>query len=162
MSVYQSLEDTIAAISTAKGEGGIGIIRLSGHDAIAIAGKLFKPAGRSRLARFKNFTLHYGWIVDGTDANAQVIDEVLLSVMRGPRSYTKEDMVEISCHGGYLCVQAILKRAVSLGARLAQPGEFTKRAYLNGRIDLTQAESDRKSTRLNSSHSAKSRMPSSA
>lgn len=147
---FKGLDDTIAAISTPLGEGGIGIVRLSGPLALAIADEMF--AGKSALkpSQFKNYTVHYGKIVRRTRAQRnflnggeeirEEIDEVILTVMRGPKSYTAEDVVEISCHGGMVPLKAILTLAVDLGARLAEPGEFTKRAFLNGRIDLTQAE----------------------
>lgn len=134
---YEGLEDTIVAISTPTGQGGIGIVRLSGNDAVAIADRIFRPRRPGKLTAAKTFTVHYGWIVGTTGNN---IDEVLVTVMRGPRSYTVEDVVEISCHGGMVALRAILQRAIEVGARLAHPGEFTKRAFLNGRIDLAQAE----------------------
>ena len=130
-------EDTIAAISTAVGVGGIGIIRLSGPQALAIADQMFATKDRKIPSTFKSFTVHYGWV---KDAKGEVIDEALLTVMRAPKSYTKEDVVEISCHGGMVSLRNILATATDFGARLAEPGEFTKRAFLNGRIDLTQAE----------------------
>lgn len=144
---FHNLDDTIVAISTAIGQGAIGIVRLSGNEALSIAdGLVFSSSGK-KPSEFKNFTVHYGWVRrrdtrhKTQDTNEQeIIDEVLLTVMRAPKSYTKEDMVEISCHGGIVSVRAILTCAVDLGARLAEPGEFTKRAFLNGRIDLTQAE----------------------
>lgn len=130
------LDDTIAAISTPLGDGGIGIVRLSGPRAIAIADALFK--GQQRVEDFASSTIHYGVIID--PASNEIIDEVLLSLMRAPKSYTREDVVEINCHGGILPLRKILELTLKQGARLAQPGEFTKRAYLNGRIDLVQAE----------------------
>lgn len=129
--MYQA--DTIAAISTALGEGAIGIVRLSGPEAVAIANVVFK--GRD-LQQVASHTIHYGHIVVAN----QLIDEVMVSVMRGPRSFTVEDVVEINCHGGIVAVQRILEAVLQAGARLAEPGEFTKRAFLNGRIDLSQAE----------------------
>ena len=135
MSSIKNLDDTIVAISTAAGQGGIGIVRLSGPEALKIVDQMFQSKSQGKLSQFKNFTVHYGYV--GRD---EVIDEVLLTLMRAPKSYTKEDMVEISCHGGVVPLQAILKLACDLGARLAEPGEFTKRAFLNGRIDLAQAE----------------------
>ncbi|MCX5711305.1 MAG: tRNA uridine-5-carboxymethylaminomethyl(34) synthesis GTPase MnmE [Candidatus Omnitrophica bacterium] len=128
--------DTIAAISTCVGEGGIGIVRLSGKDALKIADKVFRSNNNLKPTGFKTFTTHYGWISDGD----KIIDEVILTVMRAPRSFTKEDIVEINCHGGIIPLRAILDLVVSSGCRLAEPGEFTKRAFLNGRIDLAQAE----------------------
>lgn len=130
------IEDTIAAISTPLGEGGISIIRLSGQDAIAIVSKIYRG---KNLSEVPSHTINYGKIVD-PDEN-RVIDEVLVSVMRAPRTYTTEDVVEINCHGGIFVTKKILELVLSEGARLAEPGEFTKRAYLNHRIDLAQAES---------------------
>jgi len=130
------LSDTIAAISTPVGEGGIGIVRLSGKDSLKIADKIFFSSSGKRPSSFRTFTLHYGLIKDGKN----VLDEVILSVMRSPKSYTKEDIVEINCHGGIVALRDILALVLKAGARLADPGEFTKRAFLNGRIDLTQAE----------------------
>lgn len=141
---FTRLEETIAAISTPVGPGGIGIVRMSGKKALSIADKIFVTKSGAKPSDFKNYTLHYGWVVNpqGKKINnkAGIIDEALLTVMREPRSYTREDMVEVSCHGGYAAVRAVLALMTDLGARLAQPGEFTKRAFLNGRIDLAQAE----------------------
>ncbi|MDI1471578.1 MAG: tRNA uridine-5-carboxymethylaminomethyl(34) synthesis GTPase MnmE [Thermodesulfovibrio sp.] len=131
--------DTIAAISTPLGEGGIGIIRLSGKEAISIVNKIFKSPKGVNLSDVKTHTIHYGFIVD--PLTRQRIDEVLVTVMRAPNTYTREDVVEINCHGGYLTLKRILELVLSQGARLAEPGEFTKRAFLRGRIDLSQAES---------------------
>ncbi|MEW6607510.1 MAG: tRNA uridine-5-carboxymethylaminomethyl(34) synthesis GTPase MnmE [bacterium] len=130
------LNDTIAAISTPLGEGGIGIVRLSGKKAIEIADKIFK--GKNRISEFTTHTIHYGEIVEAN--SKEVIDTVLLCVMRAPKSYTCEDVIEINAHGGIVSLNRILETVLSLGARLALPGEFTKRAFLNGRIDLSQAE----------------------
>ena len=130
------LEDTIAAISTPLGEGGIGIVRISGKDALKVADGIF--TGKLAPSRMQSHTVNYGEIVDPTTKD--VIDEVLLAVFRAPRSYTAEDLVEISCHGGYLVLSRVLEQALSCGARLAQPGEFTFRAFVNGRIDLSRAE----------------------
>lgn len=147
--------DTIAAISTAVSESGIGVIRISGPDAVEIADRVYRsPGGKKRLAEVDTHTIHYGFIVEpegdgnplqsgisgASGKSADVIDEVLVSVMRAPRTYTAEDVVEISCHGGVLAVTRVLDAVLKAGARAAQPGEFTKRAYLNGRIDLTEAE----------------------
>lgn len=130
------LEDTIAAISTPLGEGGIGVVRLSGPEALRIADRVFaSPRGR-RPSESPSHRILYGHILDGQE----VVDEVLLSVMRAPRTYTREDVVEISCHGGLAPLRRVLQVVLQQGARLAQPGEFTKRAFLNGRIDLAQAE----------------------
>jgi tRNA modification GTPase len=128
-------DDTIAAIATAPGEAGIGIVRLSGPAALAMASAIFRP---SRPGPFKPYRLRHGQLID--PANGQVVDEALLAFMRGPRSFTAEDVVELSCHGGPLPVQTTLGLLLAQGARLARPGEFTMRAFLNGRIDLTQAE----------------------
>lgn len=130
------IDDTIAAIATAPGEGGIGIIRISGADSIAIASSIFKPFYKKNLLDYPNRSLVYGNIVDSD----RVIDEVLIARMEGPNSYTAEDVVEINCHGGFISVKKILELVLKKGARLADPGEFTKRAFLNGRIDLSQAE----------------------
>ena len=130
------IDDTIAAIATAPGEGGIGIIRISGADSIAIASSIFKPFYKENLLDYPNRSLVYGNIVDSD----RVIDEVLIARMEGPNSYTAEDVVEINCHGGFISVKKILELVLKKGARLADPGEFTKRAFLNGRIDLSQAE----------------------
>ncbi|RRG05745.1 MAG: tRNA uridine-5-carboxymethylaminomethyl(34) synthesis GTPase MnmE [Lactobacillus sp.] len=128
--------DTIAAISTPPGEGAISIVRLSGEDALPIAEKIFK--GRD-LQKVASHTINYGHIVD--PENGEVIDEVMVSVLRAPKTYTREEMVEINTHGGIVATNHVLQLLLSHGARLAEPGEFTKRAFLNGRIDLTQAES---------------------
>jgi len=130
------MEDTIAAISTPVGEGGIAIIRISGPHALAIADAVFVSA-KGLPSTYPSHTIHFGRI---TGDNQQNLDEVLLSVMRSPRTYTTEDMVEINCHGGTQIVKSVLAQCLRHGARLAGPGEFTKRAFLNGRIDLTQAE----------------------
>jgi tRNA modification GTPase len=130
--------DTIAAISTPLGEGGIGIVRLSGPAAIKIAEQLFvSPKGRT-LEKVKTHRVLYGFIRD--PENSEKVDEVLLTVMRSPHTYTREDVVEINCHGGLLPLRRVLELTLRHGARLAEPGEFTKRAFLNGRIDLSQAE----------------------
>jgi tRNA modification GTPase len=131
-------DDTIAAISTPLGEGGIGIVRKSGRNSLAIASRLFISPENKPLDKMRNFHLTYGHILD--PSTGETIDEVLLSLMRAPSSYTKEDVVEINCHGGLISLTKILGLVLKLGARLAEPGEFTKRAFLNGRIDLSQAE----------------------
>ncbi|MBA1392382.1 tRNA uridine-5-carboxymethylaminomethyl(34) synthesis GTPase MnmE [Lactobacillus sp. XV13L] len=128
--------DTIAAISTPIGEGGISIVRMSGDDAVAIANRVFKGAN---LTKVPTHTIHYGHVVD--PANGEVIDEVMASVMRAPKTFTREDIVEINCHGGIVVTNRILQLLLTCGARMAEAGEFTKRAFVNGRIDLTQAES---------------------
>lgn len=129
-------EDTIAAISTPYGSGGIGIIRISGEKAFEIAGKIFK--GRKSIESIKSHTINYGKIVDPKDGS--VLDEVLLTKMKAPNTFTREDVIEINCHGGIVVLRKILELVIREGARLAEPGEFTKRAFLNGRIDLAQAE----------------------
>lgn len=131
--------DTIAAIATALSESGIGIIRISGEDAIATADRIFRTQKGNRiLNKVESHTIHYGFIVD--ENIDEMIDEVMVAVMKAPRSYTAEDTVEINCHGGVLMMHRILDLVIRNGARMAQPGEFTKRAFLNGRIDLTRAE----------------------
>lgn len=137
------IEDTIAAISTPAGSGGIGIIRISGNESIPAADKIFqslhkRAAGEDTVARMSSHTIKYGNIID-PETN-ELIDECLVSVMKGPHSYTKEDIVEINCHGGYAVLRRILSLIFQLGVRPAEPGEFTKRAFLNGRIDLSKAE----------------------
>lgn len=130
--------DTIAAISTAIGEGGIGIVRISGPESFKIAEKIFQPAKTSdRLPKFKNRKLYLGNIINPQN---QIIDEVLLAIFKAPYTYTKENMVEINCHGGFTAQKNVLALVLDSGARMAEPGEFTKRAFLNGRIDLSQAE----------------------
>jgi tRNA modification GTPase len=131
-------DDTIAAISTPLGEGGIGIVRMSGKDSLAIAGQIFLSPKNKLPKEIKSFHLTYGYILD--PLTGEKVDEVLLSLMRAPYSYTKEDVVEINCHGGMISLMKSLDLILRLGARLAEPGEFTKRAFLNGRIDLSQAE----------------------
>lgn len=127
---------TIAAISTAPGIGGIGIVRISGKDCLNIIDKIFKPKSSIKIEEVKGYTIKYGHIVQDNE----VVDEVLVSFFRGPNSYTKEDLCEISSHGGVYIVRKILEICLQNGAELAEPGEFTKRAFLNGRIDLSQAE----------------------
>lgn len=129
--------DTIAAIATSPGNGGIGIIRVSGEDAISIVNRIYYNKKKERtLVNYKSHTIHYGFLIDQN----QIVDEVMVSVMKAPNSYTMEDTVEINCHGGMRMLSRILTLVIENGARLAEPGEFTKRAFLNGRIDLTQAE----------------------
>ncbi len=148
MSIHDT-DDTIVAISTPVGEGGIGIVRMSGERAIKIADKIFVAADGKKARAFRTYTVHYGHIVDkGKEGKrreekgeeTKVIDEVILTVMKAPKSYTKEDIVEINCHGGIQAVKRVMEVTLKYGARIAQPGEFTKRAFLSGRIDLTQAE----------------------
>lgn len=132
------LDDTIAAIATPLGEGGLSVIRISGKDALVVADKAFVPLGKSsrRPSAAPSHTIHYGKIVH----EGRQVDEVLCAIMRAPRTYTREDIVEITCHGGILSTKTVLDTVLEAGARLAEPGEFTKRAFLNGRLDLTQAE----------------------
>ncbi|MFQ6091525.1 MAG: tRNA uridine-5-carboxymethylaminomethyl(34) synthesis GTPase MnmE [bacterium] len=129
-------EETIAAISTPPGEGGISVVRMSGRQALSIADRLFR--GKVRPSQSLSHRVLHGRI--SAPRSGEPIDEVLLVVMRGPKTYTAEDMVEVNCHGGYLVTRGVLEAVLSCGARLAEPGEFTKRAFLNGRIDLAQAE----------------------
>ena len=129
--------DTIAAIATALSDSGIGIIRISGPEAIEIADKIYvSKGGKKRLKNVDSHTIHYGFIVD----KETVLDEVMVSVMKAPKSYTAEDTVEINCHGGVLMMRRILETVLNAGARMAEPGEFSKRAFLNGRMDLSEAE----------------------
>ena len=132
------LDDTIAAIATPLGEGGLAVVRLSGPDALAVADKVFLPAGKSSLkpSAALTHTIHYGRVV----RRGETVDEVLAAVLRAPRTFTREDTVEISCHGGLLPARLVLDTVLENGARLAEPGEFTRRAFLNGRLDLAQAE----------------------
>ncbi len=134
--------DTIAAISTSVGDSGIGIVRLSGKDALDIAGKIFKSKDGKKPLEYKTHTIHYGWVINTSkgEKTGEIVDEALLTVMRAPRSFTKEDIVEINCHAGIVATRRVLELCLENNARLAEPGEFTKRAFLNGRIDLAQAE----------------------
>ena len=137
--------DTIAAIATGMSNSGIGIIRISGDDVFQIVDKIFYAnGGKKKLSEVESHTIHYGYIVDDLEEKKEdrvetskrnIVDEVMVSVFRAPRSYTTEDTVEINCHGGVLMVNRILEICLKAGARLAMPGEFTKRAFLNGRID---------------------------
>ncbi len=143
-------DDTIAAISTPLGHSGIGIVKISGKDAIKIADKIFLSPKNKTLKQIPSHRIIYGHIINpvrkqdslsnGVNSNKEIIDEALISVMRSPHTYTKEDVVEINCHGGPVPLRRILELVLKNGARLAEPGEFTKRAFLNGRIDLAQAE----------------------
>ncbi|MDA7025001.1 tRNA uridine-5-carboxymethylaminomethyl(34) synthesis GTPase MnmE [Bacillus sp. CLL-7-23] len=130
--------DTIAAISTPMGEGAIAIVRLSGPEALSIADKVYKGPRGKELSTVATHTIHYGHIVD--PGTKKVIEEVMVSVLKAPKTFTREDVVEINCHGGIVTVNQVLQLVLREGARLAEPGEFTKRAFLNGRIDLSQAE----------------------
>ncbi|TCT12246.1 tRNA modification GTPase [Natranaerovirga pectinivora] len=131
------LNDTITAIATSLSPSGIGIIRISGDDALNIIKEIFRPINNDKdINEVKSHTIHYGHIVEDNN----VIDEVLVSIMKGPNTFTRENVVEINCHGGIIVMQKILKLTLKQGARIAEPGEFTKRAFLNGRIDLSQAE----------------------
>src|SRR6266850_4249288 len=132
------LDDTIAAIATPLGEGGLAVIRISGPKALLIADRCFVPAGKSSLkpSVAPTHTIHFGHVTH----NNRTVDEVLVSVLRAPRTFTREDTVEITCHGGLLPAKLVLDALLENGSRLAEPGEFTKRAFLNGRLDLAQAE----------------------
>lgn len=130
-------KETIAAIATAMSNSGIGIVRISGEEAVSIVDKIYQSKNKKKkLSEVKSHTIHYGFIYDGEE----LIDEVMVVVMRAPKTYTAEDTVEINCHGGVLIMNRILETVIKNGARLAEPGEFTKRAFLNGRIDLSKAE----------------------
>lgn len=130
--------DTICGIATAQGEGGIAIIRVSGSKSLDIVGKIFQGKNKFDINTMKTYTMKYGNIID--ISSGEVIDEVIISYMKGPRSFTAEDVVEINCHGGVVSTNRVLEEVIKGGARIAEPGEFTKRAFLNGRIDLSQAE----------------------
>lgn len=132
------ITDTIAAISTPMGEGAIAIVRLSGDEAVQIADKIFKSPNNKKLQEQQTHTIHYGHLIDPNTGD--VVEEVMVSLMRAPKTFTREDVVEINCHGGIVSVNRVLQLVLRNGARLAEPGEFTKRAFLNGRIDLSQAE----------------------
>src|ERR1700690_3447824 len=133
-----TLDDTMVAIATPPGEGGLAVVRLSGPQALAIADKCFLPVGKSscKPSAAATHTIQFGKVVRGKNA----VDEVLLAVLRAPRTFTREDTVEITCHGGLLPAKLVLDTLLENGARPAEPGEFTRRAFLNGRIDLAQAE----------------------
>jgi len=137
--------DTIVAIATALSDSGIGIVRVTGDEAIRIVNKIFvNKNGKSCFFEYKTHTIHYGYIIDAfskeEDFHKKIVDEVMVALMKAPNSYTKEDTVEINCHGGVLLLQKVLELIIKCGARMAEPGEFTKRAFLNGRIDLAKAE----------------------
>ena len=148
-----SNRDTIVAVSTPVGEGGIGIVRMSGRSAVKIADRIFLSRDKKRPSRFRTHTIHYGHVINGKGTKSKgrkgtknkngkkgVIDEVLLTVMKAPKTYTKEDIVEINCHGGIVALKNVAGLIAKYGARVAEPGEFTKRAFINGRLDLAQAE----------------------
>lgn len=130
-------EDTICAIGTRPGESAIGIVRLSGKDSLKICDKIFLSNNEKAVKKMGTYTMAYGYIVD---KNRDIVDQVIISVMKSPRSYTREDVVEINCHGGIIATNKVMDLCINSGARISEPGEFTKRAFLNGRIDLTQAE----------------------
>ncbi len=134
--MLKNIDTTIAAISTAMSNSGIGIVRMSGSEAVEIADKVYVSKSNKRLSEQKTHTIHYGYIAD----EGETIDEVLVMLMRGPHTYTGEDTVEINCHGGVFVMKRILEVLIKNGARPAEPGEFTKRAFLNGKMDLSQAE----------------------
>jgi tRNA modification GTPase len=138
--LHFSSEDTIAAVATPPGEGGIGIVRLSGKKSLAIADQVFESKSKKKTFEQKNFTVRYGYVMARSGQSKKIVDEALLTVMRSPKSYTGEDVVEISTHGGQAVLQEVLRSVTEAGARPAEPGEFTKRAFLNGRLDLLQAE----------------------
>lgn len=131
------MDATIAAISTAMSASGIGIVRISGAEAMDVIAKIYRSKnGKKNICEVDSHTIHYGFIYDGEE----VVDEVLVMIMRGPRTYTGEDTVEIDCHGGVYAMKRVLETVLKNGAVIAEPGEFTKRAFLNGRLDLSQAE----------------------
>ncbi len=130
------IDNTVAAISTAAGAGGIGIVRITGADTVSVLSKIFTAHSGKKAKDIKSHTITYGYIKDGDD----IIDEVLVSYMKAPNTYTREDIAEINCHGGIRCVKRVLETVLKNGADMAEPGEFTKRAFLNGRIDLIKAE----------------------
>ena len=131
------MEKTIAAISTAMSASGIGIVRISGDEAMDVISRIYRSKnGKKNIREVQSHTIHYGFIYDGED----VVDEVLVMIMRGPHTYTGEDTVEIDCHGGVYAMKKVLETVLKNGAVIAEPGEFTKRAFLNGRLDLSQAE----------------------
>ena len=147
--------DTIAAVATAMTASGIGIVRISGEEALEIAGRVYRSkGGKKDIRKAASHTIHYGFIYDGE----QLIDEVLVMIMKGPRSYTGEDTVEIDCHGGVLAMRKVLDAVIHAGARPAEPGDFTKRAFLNGRIDLSQAEAVMDVIQAQSEYALKSSM----
>ncbi|MBM3712301.1 MAG: tRNA uridine-5-carboxymethylaminomethyl(34) synthesis GTPase MnmE [Actinobacteria bacterium] len=135
--MFENQKDTIVAIGTKPGEAAIGIVRLSGNKAIKIAEKIFRSKNKKKISNMKTYSMIYGYVVDKM---GRVIDQVIVSLMRKPKSYTKEDVVEINCHGGVIATEKVLELCLRNGSRIAEPGEFTKRAFLNGRIDLSQAE----------------------
>jgi tRNA modification GTPase len=143
---------TIVSIGTKPGEAAIGIVRLSGDKAIYILGKIFKPTNKRKVSDMCTFTMAHGFIVDN---EGKSIDQVIVSIMRKPKSYTREDVVEINCHGGLIATEVIMELCLENGARMAEPGEFTKRAFLNGRIDLSQAEAVIEIVRAKTSQSLK-------
>ena len=130
--------DTICAIATPIGEGGISIIRISGNNALDMASSIFRPKNKQDIKNMKTYTMRYGNVINAE--NNEIVDDVILSYMKGPYSYTGENVVEINCHGGVVATNRVLNEIVKSGARLAEPGEFTKRAFLNGKLDLSQAE----------------------
>ena len=137
-----AVTDTIAAISTGMNQGGIGVIRVSGSEAVSIVDSLFVPKKKGKEIRnLDSYTAAYGNIVEKDEQEDKVVDEVIVLVMKAPSTYTREDVVEIDCHGGAFVMQQVMKLLIKKGARIAEPGEFTKRAFLNGRLDLSQAES---------------------
>ena len=146
--------DTIAAIATSQGESGISIIRVSGNDSLKIVNGLFKSKNGRKLSDIKPYTMRYGYIIEKDTGD--IVDEVIISFMKSPHSFTTEDTIEINCHGGIVVTRKILEEVIKGGARLAEPGEFTKRAFLNGRIDLSEAEAVIDIIRAKTEASAKS------
>jgi tRNA modification GTPase len=135
--MFESSSDTIAAISTKPGEAAIGIVKISGEKSIEIADRIFKSEKNRKISDMKTYNMVYGSIIDNKE---NVVDAVIVTLMKKPKSYTREDVVEINCHGGLIATEKVLELCMENGARIAEPGEFTKRAFLNGRIDLSQAE----------------------
>ncbi len=135
--IIKSERDTIAALGTKAGESAIGIVRLSGSKAVKIAGRIFRAESGKKILDMETYSIAFGHAID---ESGTMVDQVILSIMKAPKSYTREDVIEINCHGGFAAIEKILSLCINYGARLAEPGEFTKRAFLNGRIDLTQAE----------------------
>ncbi|MCJ7666410.1 MAG: tRNA uridine-5-carboxymethylaminomethyl(34) synthesis GTPase MnmE, partial [Actinobacteria bacterium] len=129
--------DTIAAIGTRTGEAAIGIVKLSGEQSVKIADKIFRSRNGRKISEQNTYSMVYGWI---EDSGKNIIDEVIITIMKAPGSYTREDVVEINCHGGIAAISKVMELCINAGARIAEPGEFTKRAFINGRIDLSQAE----------------------
>ncbi|MBA7539464.1 tRNA modification GTPase MnmE [subsurface metagenome] len=131
------IKDTIVAIGTRPGEAAIGIVKLSGRESVNIADKIFRSKNGRKIFEQDTFSMVYGWIEDSAK---NIVDEAIVTIMRAPASYTREDIIEINCHGGIVATSKVMELCIEAGARIAEPGEFTKRAFINGRIDLSQAE----------------------